>query len=104
MCLIGKLLNFSVNVAVVPESHFTCAADCPVLEDGYVFLSAYCSRISVRVSLLIRHSLNADVNLVLADDGSRLVVAYDTVKSFKFQVAAVHAPNIAAERGGVFSG
>ena len=45
-------------------------------------------------------SLNANVNLVLADDGSRLVVADNAVKSFKFQVVAVYAPNITAE--GVF--
>ena len=38
------------------------------------------------------------VNLVFADDGDQLVVAYVAVKSFDFRVAAVYAPNIAIER------
>ena len=69
-----------------------------MLEDDYVVLSAYGSRNSVGFSLLVRHSLNANVNLVLADDGSQLVVADAAVKSFEFRVVAVYAPNIAVER------
>ena len=67
-----------------------------MLENDYVILSAYSSYSSVGVSLLIRHSLNADVSLILADDGGRMVVADVAVKSFKFSVAAVYVPNIAA--------
>ena len=74
--------TFRVNVAAVQEAHFTCAADCRVLEDDYVVLSAYSSRSSVGASLLIGCSLNADVNLVIADDGGRLFVADVAVKSF----------------------
>ena len=44
--------------------------------------------------MLIGCSLNADVNLVLTDDGSRLVA----VKSFDFRVVVDFALNIAAER------
>ena len=69
-----------------------------MLEDNDVVLSAYGSRSSVGVFLLIGRSLNADVNLVLADDGGLLVIADVTVKSFEFRVVAVYAPNIAAER------
>ena len=54
------------------------------------------------VSLLIGRSNNADVNLVLADYGGRLVVADVAVKSFKFQAAAVYAPNITARRVSFF--
>ena len=46
-----------------------------MLKDDYVVFSAYSNRGSVRVSFLIGRSLNADVNLVLADDGGQLVVA-----------------------------
>ena len=79
------------------ETHFTCAADCRVLENHYVVLSAHGSHGSVEFSLLIGRSLNAITNLVLAEDRDRLVVA-DVVKSFGFWVVAVYAPNIAAER------
>ena len=43
-------------------------------------------------------SLDAIVNLVFADDGGRLLVAYVAVKTFEFRIAAVYAPNTAAER------
>ena len=101
-CLLGKLSNLRVNVAAVQETHFICVADCWVLENDYVNLSAYGSHSSVGVFLLIGRSLNADVNLVLADDGGRLVVADVAVKSFEFRVAEVYAPNIAAERVSFF--
>ena len=94
-CLIGKLSNLSVHVTAVQETHFTYAADCQVLEEDYVVFSVYGSHSSVGVTLLIGHSLNADVNLVLADDGAQLVVINVAVKSFKFQLAAA---NIAAEK------
>ena len=58
--------------------------------------------VAAEVSLLNGHSLNADVNLVLANDGGQLVVADVAVKSFEFQVAAVHVPNITAERVSFF--
>ena len=96
--LLGELLKLRIYVVSVQETHFTCTAECRVLEDEYIVLSVFGSRSSVRVSLLIWRSLNADVNLILADDGDRLVVVNVAVKSFEFQVVAVYAPNIAAER------
>ena len=98
VCLLGELTNLSVNVIAVQKTYFTCAADCRVLEDDYVIFSGFGSRSSVGFSLLIGRYLNADENLVLADDGGRLVVADVTVKSFEFRVATVYAPNIAVER------
>ena len=69
-------------------------------------LSVHVSRSSVRVSLLIGRSPNADVNLVLADDrgwlAGWLIVADVAVKSFEFQVDAVYEPNIAEERVSLF--
>ena len=100
--MLGELSNLSLHVAAVQETRFTRAADCRVLEDDYVVLSAYDNCSSVGVSLLIGRSLNADVNLVLADDGVWLVVADVAVKSFNFRMAAVYAPNIAAERVSFF--
>ena len=77
--ILGELSN-RVDVAVVQETHFTCVADYQVLENDYVVLSAYSSHNSIEVSLLIRRSLNVDVNLVLAGDRGQLVVV-DVVKT-----------------------
>ena len=41
------------------------------------------------VSLLVGRSLDADVDVVFAGDGARLVVADVAVKSFKFRLVAV---------------
>ena len=96
--LLGELLNFCVNVAAVQETHFTCAEDCQVLRDDFGVFSAFGSRCSAEVSLLVGCSLNAIVNLVFAGDGVRLVVADVAVKSFEFRVVAVYAPNSYGER------
>ena len=89
-------------VAAVQETHFTCDADCPVLESDFNVFSAYGSRTSAWVSLVVVRSLNADVNVVFAGDGGCLVVADVAVKSFKFRLVAVYAPNIVAERVSFF--
>ena len=96
-CLLGELKNLGVDVAAVQETHFTCDADCRVLENDFDVFSAYGSCISAGVSLLVGHSLDADVD-VFVGDGGRLVVADVAVKSFKFRLVAVYASNIAAER------
>ena len=100
--LLGGVKTLSVDVAAVQETHFTCGADCRVLEKDFNVFSAYGSRASAGVSLLVGHSLDADVDVVFADDGGRLVVADVAVKSFKFRLVAVYAPNFAAERVSFF--
>ena len=82
--------------------HLRC--DCRVLESDFNVFSAYGSRISAGVSLLVGRSLDADVDVVFAGDGGRLVVADVAVKSFKFRLVAVYASNIAAERVSFFVG
>ena len=62
------------------------------MKNDNVVFSAYGSRRSAGVSLLIGRSLNSDVNLVLAGDGGQLVGADVAIKSFEFQVVAVYAP------------
>ena len=44
--LLAELSNLCVNVAVVQETHFTCEADCRVLENDFVVYSAFGSRLS----------------------------------------------------------
>ena len=102
MRLLSELFNLGVHVAAVQETHFTCTADCWVLENDYIFLSAYNSHSRVGVSLLIGRSHNADVNLVLADDRGQLVVADVAVKSFEFRVTTVCAHSVAVERVSLF--
>ena len=99
--LLGELKTLGVDVAAVQETHFTCGAYCRVLESDFNVYSAYGSRASAGVSLLVGRSLDAHVDVVSACDGGRLVVADVAVKSFKFRlvaVYAVYASNIAAER------
>ena len=62
--LLGELKNLSVVVTAVRKTHFTCSAGCHVLESDFNVFSAYGSRTSVGVSLLVGRSLNADVNVV----------------------------------------
>ena len=57
------------NVAAVQETHFTCSANCRVLESDFNVFSAYGSRTSSGVSMLVGHSLDADVDVVFAGNG-----------------------------------
>ena len=93
--LLGKLLNLSCCRA---RDLLLLRCGLRVLEDDYVVLLAYGSCSSVEVSLLIGCSLNADVNLILADDGGQLVVADVAVRRFEFWMPAVYAHKIAVER------
>ena len=96
--LLSELSNLCVDVAAVQETHFTCGADCRVLRGDFVVYSAFGSRLSAGVSLLVGRSLDSIVNVVFAGDGGRLLVADVAVKTFEFRIAVVHAPSIAAER------
>ena len=95
--LLAELKKISVDVAAVQETHFICAADSRVPGNDFNIFSAYGSCSSARVSLLVERNLDADVDVVFAGDGGRLVVADVAVKSFKFRLVAVYAPNIAVE-------
>ena len=96
--LLAELLNLCLDVAAVQETHFICKVDCRVLRDDFVIYSAFGSHLSAGVSLLVGHSLDAIVDVVFAGDGGRLLVADVTMKTFEFRIAAVYAPNSAAER------
>ena len=100
--MLAELKNLRVEVAGVQETHFICSADCQILENDFNVFSAYGSRSSAGFCLLVGHSLDADVDVVFAGDEGRLVVADVAVKSFKFRLVAVYAPNIAVERASFF--
>ena len=100
--MLAELKKLGVDIAAVQETHFTCGADCRVLESDLNIFSAYSSRTSAGVSLLVGFSLDVDVDVVFAGDGGWLVVADVAVKSFKFRLVAVYAFNITAERVSFF--
>ena len=52
--------------------------------------------------MLVGRSLDADVDVVFSGDRGRFVVADVAVKSFKFRLVAVFAPNITVERVSFF--
>ena len=68
--MLAELKNLGVDVAAVQETHFPCGADCRVLESDFNVFSAYGSRTSAGVSLLVGRSLDADVDVVFAGDGA----------------------------------
>ena len=100
-CLLNSR-TFALTSLRCKETHFTCEADCRVLENDFVVYSAFGSRLSAGVSLLVGRSLDAIVNLVFAGDRGRLLVADVPVKTFEFRIAAVYAPSTAAERCPLF--
>ena len=104
MCvsLLDELSNLRVNVTAVQETCFICAADRQVQERIFDVFSAYSSRSSAGVSLLVRRSIHADVLVVFAGDEGQLLVTDVAVKSFKFRVVVVSAPSIAMERDSFF--
>ena len=55
--LLAEHSNLCRNTAAVQETHFVCEADCRVLEGDFVVFSAFGSRCSARVSLLVGRSL-----------------------------------------------
>ena len=91
--LLAELSNLWGDVTAVQENHFICKMDCQVLRDDFVVYSAFSSRLSTGISLLVGCSLDAIVNVVFAGDGGRLLVADVSVKTFDFRIAAVHVPN-----------
>ena len=93
--LAWRIQESQSEFAAVQETQFTCGADCRVLESDFNVFSEYGSRTSAGVSLLVERSLDADVDVVLAGGGGRLVVADVAVKSFKFRLVAIFASNIA---------
>ena len=59
---------------------------------------AFGSRLSAGVSLLVRRSFDAIVDVVFAGDGGWLLVADVAMKTFEFPIAAVYLHNSAATR------
>ena len=100
--VLRDLLNLKADVVALQETHFVCQADERVLADDYVVFSAYGDRHSRGVSLLVKRSLGASVNVVFAGAAGRLIVADVAVNSRKFRIVVVYAPNTPGERVSFF--
>ena len=100
--LLKNLLELGIDVAALQETNFTCPRDERVFENDYVVYSAYTVSRGAGVSLLVKRSLNAVVNLLYTDTQGRLLVADLSVNGKKFRVATVHAPNSSVERSRFF--
>ena len=99
---VAKFNNLGVDVAAVQETHFESDLDDYVPKNLFEVYSAYGGPSSRGVSLLVKRSLNAVTDIVFAGAGGRLIVADVAVRSYKFRVVAVYAPNIVAERKAFF--
>ena len=100
--VLRDLLHLKADVITLQETHFVCQADERVLADDFVVYSAYGDRTSRGVSLLVKRSLGATVNVVFAGAAGRLIVADVAVNSRKFRIVAVYAPNSPGERVSFF--
>ena len=83
--MLAELLNLNMKVAEVQWTVGSWRTD-------FAVFSAYGSRNSVGVSLLVGRSLDADGDVGFAGDGSRLIVADVAIKSFKFRVSLFMRP------------
>ena len=87
-----------VDVAAVQETHFVCEADGRLIANDFIVHSSYGDRDSRGVSLLVKRTLGAAVNIIHSGIDGRLLVADIAVGDDAFRVVAVYAPNIAAMR------
>ena len=94
-CLLRKLLNLSVQCKRLTSLALWTVGCWRMTMSSFQNTEAIAA---LGVFLLIGRSLNADVNIILADDEGRLVVTDVAVENFEFQMVTVYAPNIAAER------
>lgn len=64
--LLRDLLSSGVDVAAIQETLFVCNVDACVLETDFVVYSAYGERQARGISLLVKRTLDAKMNLVHA--------------------------------------
>lgn len=84
-------------MSAIQETNFVCDVDACVLFIDFVY-SAYGDRLVKVVSLLMRRTLGARVDLVHVNVRWVLIVADIAVKSVTVRVIVVYAPNDQSER------
>ena len=71
----SELLNLSIDVAMMQETYLIFKEDGQVLKSNNILLSAFGYHLNAGDRLLIRRSLNEDINVVSVGEEGRLVVA-----------------------------
>lgn len=82
-----------MDVATIQETHFACNIDSCVLSDNFVVYSAYGNQQARGVSLLVKCTPDAKVDLVHTNAEGRMIVADIAVESGLFRVIVVYARN-----------
>ena len=88
--VLRDLLHLKADVIALQEAHFVCQADERVLMDDFVVYLAYGDRRSRGISLLVKRSLGATVDVVFAGVAGRLLVA-DVALNSRFWIVTVYA-------------
>ena len=101
--VLGDLRDLEVDIAALQETHFICRSDEHVFDSDYVVVSSYGDYLSRGVSLLVKRSLGARIDVVSVGSDGRCVVVDVAVRDCEFRVVAVYAPNRARERRVFFS-
>ena len=101
--ILADLVDLHVDIAALEETHFICRGDERVLDGDYFVVSSYGDLLSRGVSLLVKRSLNARIDVVAVGSEGRFVVVDVAVRGCEFRVVAVYAPNVARERRIFFS-
>ena len=97
-----NLLQLDIDVCALQETHFTESRDERVFAGDFHVFSSYGTYQGRGVSLLVKRSLNAVVDVLFTDTDGRLVVADLKVDNSRFRVVSVYAPNTALERRSFF--
>ena len=90
--VLRSLIDFQLDVVALQETHFASSLDERVFRNHFDVFSSYGIPSGRGVSLLIRQSLEAVVNVVFRDDEGRLLVADLKIDEKQFRIVIVHAP------------
>ena len=72
--VLGDLRDLEVDIAALQETHFICRSDEHVFDSDYVVVSSYGDYLSRGVSLLVKRSLGARIDVVSVGSDGRYVV------------------------------
>ena len=90
--LLRSLIEFQIDVVALQETHFVSSVDERVFRNDYFVFSSYGTTSGRGVTLLVKQSLDAVVNVVFRDEVGRLLVADLSVEEKHFRLVIVHAP------------
>ena len=96
--LLRSLIDLQIDVVALQETHFASSLDERVFRNDFTVYSSYGVPSGRGVSLLVKQSLNAVVDVIFRDDNGQLLVADLSVDEKQFRIVTVHAPNNTRKR------